>query len=294
MSVNPAPKEVQIEEEIDLNYSKHRRLSEFERLVYPVVSRRSGGLSLGINLNPTKKCTFDCVYCQVDRKVRIENLEVDLTKICQELAYWINLILEKDKRYRGYPLKDISIAGDGEPTTVNILPALMKKMIEFRSKYNLESCKLILFTNGSNIDRSDLDDILPEFIKNNGEIWFKLDYWDQESLTQINRTKVSAERLINNLRNTGSKFPLILQSCFFSWKGEKYQNHKYEKYVKLIRQLLKEGVQIDRIQAYTLARTPAEKEAVAWSNEEMDLLVKYLQNHLAIAIEKYYADGNND
>ncbi len=39
---------------------------EAGRLVYPVVSRRSGGLSLGVNLFPEAKlCSFDCPYCEV-------------------------------------------------------------------------------------------------------------------------------------------------------------------------------------------------------------------------------------
>ena len=45
----------------------HRRDFSDNRYVYPVVSRRSRGVSIGVNLNPDKVCNFDCVYCQVDR-----------------------------------------------------------------------------------------------------------------------------------------------------------------------------------------------------------------------------------
>ena len=50
-------------------FSDHPRSWRENRYVYPVVSRRSGGLSIGINLNPDKACNFDCIYCQVDRTV---------------------------------------------------------------------------------------------------------------------------------------------------------------------------------------------------------------------------------
>ena len=43
-----------------------RQFQEFQ-FVYPVVSRRSHGISIGLNTNPNKACNFDCVYCQVDR-----------------------------------------------------------------------------------------------------------------------------------------------------------------------------------------------------------------------------------
>ena len=33
--------------------------------VYPVVSRRAGGVSVGINLSPNNACNWRCVYCQV-------------------------------------------------------------------------------------------------------------------------------------------------------------------------------------------------------------------------------------
>ena len=46
----------------------HSRLFEQNLYVYPVLSRRSRGISVGINLNPDKVCNFDCVYCQVDRR----------------------------------------------------------------------------------------------------------------------------------------------------------------------------------------------------------------------------------
>ena len=52
---------------IDQLHTLHERQFEGSRFVYPVLSRRSGGISVGINLNPDKVCNFDCVYCQVNR-----------------------------------------------------------------------------------------------------------------------------------------------------------------------------------------------------------------------------------
>ncbi len=39
------------------------------RFVYTVVSPRARGLSIGINMNPDRFCNFDCVYCEVNRKL---------------------------------------------------------------------------------------------------------------------------------------------------------------------------------------------------------------------------------
>ena len=52
-----------------LAYQRHERRWADNLYVYAVVSRRSHGVSVGINLNPGKECNFDCIYCQVDRSV---------------------------------------------------------------------------------------------------------------------------------------------------------------------------------------------------------------------------------
>ena len=48
-------------------HRQHPRRFEDFKFVYPVLSRRAHGISIGINTNPDKVCNFDCIYCQVDR-----------------------------------------------------------------------------------------------------------------------------------------------------------------------------------------------------------------------------------
>lgn len=247
---------------------------------------------MGININPDKKCTFNCVYCQVDRKKEIENLPVTLDQINEELVLWLNSIREQDGFYKGFQLKDISLAGDGEPTLVDLLPDLIRKIIETKNSFNLQDCKIVLFTNGSKLNRLDLEEIWADFFNNKGEIWFKLDFWDETSLKWINRTGITAERLLGNLVHVGKQYPLVLQSCFFSWENQPFKVENYSAYVELIHNLLQKGVRLKFIQAYTLARTPAEEQASPWSNLEMDLIDRYLKKHLPVKIGTYYEKGN--
>src|SRR5436190_16955221 len=37
------------------------------RFIYIVISPRARGLSVGVNMNPDKRCNFDCAYCEVNR-----------------------------------------------------------------------------------------------------------------------------------------------------------------------------------------------------------------------------------
>ena len=105
-----------------------RQFADFT-FVYPVISRRSRGLSLGINLNPDKVCNFDCVYCEVDRTVPGKVSQVDLNQMRDELAAMIRFVREgglaKEPKFNELPsfitrnLKDIAFSGDGEPTLIH-------------------------------------------------------------------------------------------------------------------------------------------------------------------------------
>src|SRR5215813_8926342 len=70
----------------------HRRTFEDNLYVYAVVSRRSKGVSIGINLNPDKICNFDCVYCQVDRKTPPLVRDVEVPRLLEELEDMIELV----------------------------------------------------------------------------------------------------------------------------------------------------------------------------------------------------------
>ena len=66
-------------------HTAHERSFDDYRYVYPVLSRRSGGMSIGVNLNPDKVCNFDCIYCQVDRREQSETTFVGMERLLEEL-----------------------------------------------------------------------------------------------------------------------------------------------------------------------------------------------------------------
>lgn len=272
--------------------SNHDRLSDQGYLVYPVFSRRSGGLSLGINLNTDRGCNFDCVYCQVDRATPPPSLKPSIEQIEVELRGWLDKLAQDDGN--DHTLRDISLAGDGEPTSVKILPQVFRLLLDLKREYQLDGTKLVLFTNGSGIDRKDLASLWPELYAANFEVWFKLDYWDQDSLERINRTRLSFERLTEKLVEFGQTYPVILQSCFFRWQQEAFDGATYQPYVQLVQSLLEKGTKIEKIQAYTLARKPTEDEAEPWSNAEMDQLASLLRSTLNQPVELFYETGTEE
>src|SRR5258708_3430933 len=79
---------VQIRSNLAAVQDHSRQFSDFT-FVYPVISRRSRGLSIGVNLNPDKVCNFDCVYCEVDRRIPGKVSQVDLNQLRDELIAMI-------------------------------------------------------------------------------------------------------------------------------------------------------------------------------------------------------------
>jgi len=72
----------------------HPRTFHENRFVYPVLSRRSRGISIGVNLNPDKICNFDCIYCQVDRTSSAETSFVEIDRLMVELDAMLTLVAD--------------------------------------------------------------------------------------------------------------------------------------------------------------------------------------------------------
>ena len=69
-----------------LSVIDHRRDRAARRYVYPVVSRRAGGVSVGVNLSPNHACNWRCRYCQVPELVRGAGPAIDLELLAGELG----------------------------------------------------------------------------------------------------------------------------------------------------------------------------------------------------------------
>ena len=79
-----------------LTVRDHDRDAAQMTYVYPVVSRRAGGVSVGINLNPNNACNWRCIYCQVPDLQRGAAPEIDLKLLDAELMALLTDILHGD------------------------------------------------------------------------------------------------------------------------------------------------------------------------------------------------------
>jgi wyosine [tRNA(Phe)-imidazoG37] synthetase (radical SAM superfamily) len=246
--------------------SHPRRWREF-RYVYPVISRRSQGLSIGINLCPSGSCSFHCTYCSVERESGEPAAEapVDLAQLEAELRHLVatRAQLFDEPGFRGIPpafqrLNDLAFSGDGEPTLSPAFPAAVNVAAAVRHDYGLADVKLVLITNASGLAQPAVVAALRVLDQHNGEIWAKLDAGTEEYFRQVNRAGLSLQQIIDNLLAAARVRPIVLQSMFLRLHGQPPPPPEIAAYVERVRGLLAGGARIALVQLYTVARHAAE------------------------------------
>jgi wyosine [tRNA(Phe)-imidazoG37] synthetase (radical SAM superfamily) len=276
----------------------HRRVWRDFVYCYPVISRRSRGLSLGVNLNPDKVCNFDCVYCEVDRTTAPKRRDLDLDALERELDQLLNLSVSGEifqippfdsARPDQRRINDIAFSGDGEPTTAACFAEALQRVADLKRARGLDSVKLVLITDSSRLQAPDVVRGLDILMANQGEIWAKLDAGTEAFYREICRSQVPYQRILDNLLATACRWPILIQTLFLQWKGQGPSPDELEAYCQRLEHILGNGGRLQALQIYTVARPTPEPEAKPLRRREMDAIVATLQNRLpGLAVEVYY------
>ncbi|MDP4029309.1 MAG: radical SAM protein [Gallionella sp.] len=252
---------------VNLNVANHDRDSAALRYVYPVVSRRAGGVSIGINLNPNNACNWRCIYCQVPDLARGAAPPVDLAVLEKELRGFIGELLHGDFMQNRVPesmrrINDIALSGNGEPTSAAEFAQAIELIGRVRREMLLpETLKTILITNGSLLHRSEVQQGLRAMARLNGEIWFKLDRASEAGMRLINDTNTGMDRMRANLVTAIALCPTWLQTCWFALDGMPPGKQDEEDYLGFISALLRDGHKPQGVLLYGLARPSRQAEA---------------------------------
>jgi wyosine [tRNA(Phe)-imidazoG37] synthetase (radical SAM superfamily) len=236
--------------------------------VYAVISRRSGGLSIGINLNPDKRCNFDCVYCEVDRLTPPRITRLDLARLRRELEAMVRHVqtggLGREPKFSDLPapvtrtIRDIAFSGDGEPTMIAEFSACARIVAEVRQAANLVDTKLVLITDAAGLDKLDVREGLRILDANHGEVWGKLDAGTETYYRAVNRSHVRLERIVKNLTLTARERPIVIQSLFLRMHGQPMPPEELEAYCGRLTTITEAGGRIREVHAYTIARPTPE------------------------------------
>ncbi|MDR0480659.1 MAG: radical SAM protein [Gallionellaceae bacterium] len=245
----------------------HSRDSAGLRYVYPVVSRRAGGVSVGINLNTNDACNWRCMYCQVPNLSRGAAPPVDLALLERELRGFLHELLYGDFMQRRVPedarrINDIAISGNGEPTSLDAFMQVIDVIGRARAQSGLDAAiKTVLITNGSLLYRENVQRGLRRMAGMNGEIWFKLDRASAAGMALVNDTQTALEKVRANLVIAAASCPTWLQTCWFALDGQPPPIQDENDYLDFLAGLLREGVMLRGVLLYTLARPSLQPEA---------------------------------
>ena len=199
-------------------HSDHRADREAGFLVYPVYSRRAGGLSVGINLFPDRKrCSFDCPYCEVfpletPYRFSIGGMERGLRSALSDAAG------------RGLQVKDLCFSGNGEPTLSPAFPAALAAAARQRDEFAPEA-SLVVITNGSTLGDSALADLLaaaagPRTAGGFGlDAWVKVDAGTDSWYRRIDRSALPFSVLLAGIRAFAARAPVTVQTMLCAVDG---------------------------------------------------------------------------
>jgi len=276
-------------------HANHPRVHESFRWVYPVLSRRSGGISIGVNLNPDKICNYDCPYCQVDRRGVAPSGEVDPAGVATELES----LLERMRRtgleelYPGVDpsrrkLTDIALSGDGEPTLRREFPEVCRSMAESRRRWLAlggEDLRLVVITNATSLDSPRVREGLGFLCQEGaGEVWGKLDAGTQPFHDLVNASRVPLSRVVSNLAGCPAEIPLRIQTLFFRYHDRIPDPPEIEAWMGHLADILRKRPLLG-VQLHTVARATAKSGCHPLPLEWLEQVASRVRQSLSLSVD---------
>lgn len=265
------------------------------RFVYVVVSPRAHGLSVGINMNPDKKCNFDCVYCEVNRDLAPRDQHLDVAVMVHELES--TLALAHEGRLHGLPgfqslplellqLRHVALSGDGEPTLCPNFCAAVQAIVHLRALGRFPFFKLVLVSNATGLDlpavQSGLHTLTPQ-----DEIWLKLDGGTRAYIDRINRPSVPLEKVMENILLVGKHRPIVIQSLFPRFNGEDPSTEEIDQFIERLRELMGAGARISLVQVYSAMRPTMHPECAHLPLRSLSRIAHAVRAATGLAVEVF-------
>jgi wyosine [tRNA(Phe)-imidazoG37] synthetase (radical SAM superfamily) len=278
-------------------WQQHERRWADNLYVYAVVSRRSHGVSVGINVNPGKECNFDCLYCQVDRRVDPLVRRVDLDRLAAELDAVLGAAADGSlyaiPPFDALPeeqraVRDIAFSGDGEPTTYPGIGQAVELVASARVRFGLDDTKIVLITDAAYLAKPNVRAALEVLDANNGEIWAKLDAGTEEHFKLVDRPNVSLAHVLENILDAARRRPVVIQSLWMQVHAAGPSDAELQAYCDRLNELLRAGARLKGIQAYTIARRPAERSVAPLTDAELDGVAAFIRTRVSVPVEVFY------
>ena len=267
-----------------LNIHDHSRELSGLKYIYSVISRRAGGLSIGVNLNVNNACNWQCIYCEIPNLTRGTPPPIKLDLLEQELRFFLHEIIhgdymEKNVSVEDRHLKDIAFSGNGEPTSAEEFPEVILIVKKILEEFNLlHKIKIRLITNGSLMHKASVIKAVEMLKEMNGEVWFKVDSATEDSIKTINQVNLKPHQILERLRNSINVCPTFIQTCIFTIDGKGPSEKDIDAYLQLVSEV---KTNIQGVHLYGLARPSLQPQAKSLgriSQEALDDIAIKLRN----------------
>ncbi len=220
--------------------------------VYVARSRRAGGLSLGIDLTPDGHCGFSCIYCQATHLSRRANRQVDVLRVRDDLQ----IRLRQDKG----ELRDIVLAGSGEPTSVpnlgDALTAIQDTCLELGVAIPQK-----IFTNGRHLGTESVRSAVSNWCRRGGQVWVKLDGASAKSVKAINGRSFDVDAHMQGVWSFALEHQIGLQTMLLIGPGIDSPESIVAEVVGALKEGLTQGAQVSEVHLLTLSRRPSDETA---------------------------------
>ena len=247
-----------------LSIHDHSRELSGLKYIYSVISRRAGGLSIGINLNVNNACNWQCIYCEIPNLTRGSPPPIELDVLENELRLFLHDIIHGDYMQKNVAiedrhLKDIAFSGNGEPTSAAEFPQVILIVKKILQEFDLlHKIKIRLITNGSLMHEASVLKSIEMLEEINGEVWFKVDAATEETIKTVNQVNLKPNQILERLLNTANICPTFVQTCIFMINGKSPDDKDINAYVELINKAKKI---IKGVHLYGLARPSLQPRA---------------------------------
>lgn len=270
-------------------------LLESGQWVRTVLSQRAGGLLITVNMNPDQRCNFDCLYCEVRRSARNKQRRMNAPLMGRELREALSKFTDLETwAHQTHPktphelfeLKGVALSGDGEPTLCPKFLEVVREVLEIRRDPGMPWFRLILVSNSTGLDKPAVRKGL-ELFEDSDEIWLKLDAGTPQAMKRINQTRVPLTRIMRNIRETGRRHPIVIQSLFFDADGKGPDDSEIDAYVHRLHELKTDGAQISHIQIHSVSRPPAHGGCGHTSLSRLSEIARHVREKTGLHAEVY-------
>ena len=267
-----------------LTVTNHNRNITGLTYVYPVLSRRAGGLSIGINFNINNACNWRCIYCQVPELKIGAAPSCDLDLLAKELRLFLNDVLHGDFYDRmevpneQRVIKDIAIAGNGEPTSLENFDVAVSMIGDIATELGIfPESHFVLITNGSLIHRPTVQAGLKVLKDFGGEVWFKMDSGTPEGRALVNHSAQTNEAVLKNITLAAQICSTKIQICLVDYQENGFLMNERKGFLKFL-VVIRATTVIKNVTIYTLARPSQQPEAVDLQPMPLEIMQNFAQD----------------